>query len=200
MPLKKIQLILLWIIAITFFLPLSARAQAGAGSASQDLIEAAKLYNSGDYTVTLDKLSAATEAIWSQAPLSVRNVNFITAQPTNFATYQPRYGESFKSPEPLILYCEPIGFTQNKKGDTYNYSLMGSFNILDDTGKVLGGQQNLGPYAQSNYRTFSTETMLSITIGIQGLPVGSYTLEVTLTDDLNSAKSVKIKKPFNIVE
>jgi len=132
--------------------------------------------------------------------LGVRNVAFVTDQPDNFGTYSPKGGEDFKAPEPLILYCEPIGFTQVKTGETYKYSIIGAFDILDTGGRVLGGQKNLGPYEQSGYRTFSTETMLVMTIGIQGLPAGTYVMRVTLTDNLDQTKSVQLDKPFKIVE
>ena len=167
---------------------------------SRNLSQAGSAYQSGDHLGALDALWAALEEIWLQAPLGVRNVAFVTDQPENFGTYQPKDGEDFKAPEPLILYCEPIGFTQVKTDGTYKYSIIGAFDILDSTGRVLGGQKNLGPYEQSGYRTFSTETMLVMTIGIQGLPAGSYVMRVTLTDNLDQAKSVQLDKPFNIVE
>lgn len=157
-------------------------------------------YRQGDYIGALDALWAAQEMMWRRAPLGVRNVAFVTEQPENFGSYKPKVGQDFKSPEPLILYCEPIGFTQAKENDTYTYSIIGAFDILDANGKVLGGQKNLGPYEQSGYRTFSTETMLVMTIGIQGLPAGSYVMRVTLTDNLDRSKSVQLDKPFNIVE
>ncbi|UQZ90393.1 hypothetical protein C4J81_14730 [Deltaproteobacteria bacterium Smac51] len=165
-----------------------------------ELSQAVNAYAAGDHIGALDALWAAQENLWRKAPLGVRNVAFVTSQPENFGTYQPKTGEDFKSPEPLILYCEPIGFTQLKEGDTYRYSIIGAFDILDSTGRVLGGQKNLGPYEQSGYRTFSTETMLVMTIGIQGLPAGAYTMRVTLTDNLDQSKSVQLDKPFNIVD
>jgi hypothetical protein len=167
---------------------------------SRNLSQAGSAYQSGDHLGALDALWAALEEIWLQAPLGVRNVAFVTDQPENFGTYQPKDGEDFKAPEPLILYCEPIGFTQVKTDGTYKYSIIGAFDILDSTGRVPGGQKNLGPYEQTGYRTFSTETMLVMTIGIQGLPAGSYVMRVTLTDNLDQAKSVQLDKPFNIVE
>jgi len=167
---------------------------------TKNLSQAGSAYQSGDYLGALDALWEAQEEIWRRSPLGVRNVAFVTDQPENFGTYQPRDGENFKAPEPLILYCEPIGFTQAKTGETYRYSIIGAFDILDSTGRVLGGQKNLGPYEQGGYRTFSTETMLVMTIGIQGLAAGSYVMRVTLTDNLDQTKSVQLDKPFNIVE
>ncbi|MDR0881689.1 MAG: hypothetical protein LBP55_03990 [Candidatus Adiutrix sp.] len=169
-------------------------------SISQVLAKSDAAYRRGDYIEALDALWAAEEMMWRRAPLGVRNVAFVTEQPENFGTYSPKIGEDFRSPEPLIFYCEPIGVTQLKEGDTYKYSIIGALDILDSAGQVLGGQKNLGPYEQKGYRTFSTEIMMSITIGTRGLPAGSYIMRVTLTDNLDLTKSVQLDKPFNIVE
>jgi len=190
------------ILALTFGLAVLAGPAplAAQDPVQKNLTQAGSAYQSGDYLGALDALWAAQEEIWRRSPMGVRNVAFVTDQPENFGTYQPRDGEDFKAPEPLILYCEPIGFTQAKTGETYKYSIIGAFDILDSTGRVLGGQKNLGPYEQGGYRTFSTETMLVMTIGIQGLAAGSYVMRVTLTDNLDQTKSVQLDKPFNIVE
>lgn len=188
-------------LVLSLSVPAAAQAQiSDAGRVSLELAKADSAYKNGDYIGALDSLWLAQEQMWNKAPLGVRNVAFVTEPPENFGTYMPKMGENFKTPEPLILYCEPIGFTQQKEGETYRYSIMGAFDILDSDGKVLGGQKGLGPYEQSGYRTFSTETMLVMTIGIQSLPVGSYVMRVTLTDNIDQTKSVQLDKPFNIVE
>ncbi len=180
---------------------ISAGAQAQTDDPiARELAAATRAYEEGDHVAALDALWAAKEELWRKAPLAVRNVAFVSGQPENFGAYQPRAGEDFKSPEPLILYCEPIGFTQLEENGAYRYSIIGAFDIIDGTGRVLGGQKNLGPYEQSGYRTFSTETMLVMTIGIQGLAPGAYALRVTLTDNLDQTKSVRLDKPFNIIE
>jgi hypothetical protein len=71
---------------------------------TDELFKAGLAYRSGDYIGALDSLWIAQEAMWRKAPLGVRNVAFITEQPENFGTYKPKAGETFKSPEPLILY------------------------------------------------------------------------------------------------
>ncbi|MDR1920750.1 MAG: hypothetical protein LBS31_03285 [Candidatus Adiutrix sp.] len=187
------------------FLGTAAAAAQGDAPANEDVV-ARELANAlaahlkGDSIGALDSLWAAQEELWRKAPLGVRNVAFVTEQPENFGSYQPKQGETFKSPEPLILYCEPVGFTQLKEGDSYRYSIIGAFDILDADGKAFAWKKNLGPYEQSGYRTFSTETMLVMTIGTRGLPAGSYTMRVTLTDNLDASKAVQIDKPFNIAE
>ncbi|MDR1043546.1 MAG: hypothetical protein LBP33_00280 [Candidatus Adiutrix sp.] len=182
--------------------PLAAQDDQGPDAARilSELAKAEAAVRTDDYIGALDALWAAKEMLWNKAPLGVRNVAFVTEHPENFGTYQPKVGEDFKSPEPLILYCEPVGFTQVKEGETYKYALVGAFDILGAGGRVLGGQKNLGPYEQSGYRTFSTETMLVMTIGTHSLAPGSYTIRVTLTDNLDRSKSVQLDKHFNIVE
>lgn len=196
-----------------FFLALGLLAAAPTGLRAQDaaqdedgaritifLAKADEAYKGGDYIGALDLLWQAQEAMWRRAPLGIRNVAFVTEPPENFGNYRPKTGEDFKSSEPLVLYFEPIGFTQLKEGETYKYSMIGAFDILDSAGLILGGQKNLGPYEQIGYRTFSTETMLTMTIGVEGLPAGNYVLRVTLADNLDQSKSVQVDKPFNIVE
>ncbi|MGL4208503.1 MAG: hypothetical protein ACRCTY_03865, partial [Candidatus Adiutrix sp.] len=139
---------------------------------ARELAEALAAHLKGDSIGALDSLWLVIEQLWQQAPLGVRNVAFVTEQPENFGSYKPKDGETFIGPEPLILYCEPVGFTQLKEGDSYRYSIVGAFDILDAEGKWLAGRKNLGPYEQRGYRTFSTETMLVMTIGIHGLPTG----------------------------
>ena len=85
---------------------------------SQELAKADKAQKEGDYIGAMDALWRAQERVWQRAPLGVRNVAFITEQPENFGTYQVKAGEDFRSPEPLIFYCEPVGFTQVTEGDT----------------------------------------------------------------------------------
>jgi hypothetical protein len=154
----------------------------------------------GDNLTALEAIWAAQEAIWNLSPLGIRNAAFVSEQPENFGTYKPKVGENFSPSEPLIFYCEPFGYTQKTdEYGAYHYSIIGAFSILDASGKVLGGQDNLGPYEQGGYHTFSTECMMAMTIGIQGLIPGNYTLRLTLTDNLDQTKSVQIDKPFNLV-
>ncbi|MDR1085349.1 MAG: hypothetical protein LBP22_10980 [Deltaproteobacteria bacterium] len=181
--------------------PYSSDQASNITEAMAALDKAKAAFSVGDTKTALEAVWAAQEAIWIQAPLGMRNAAFVTEQPENFGTYTPKTGQDFKEFEPLIFYCEPVGYTQRKEADgTYSYSILGAFSIIDtDKNQTLGGQENLGPYEMHGYRTFSTETMLAMTIGIQGLPVGSYTLRVTLTDNLNQSKTAVVDKPFRLV-
>ncbi|MDR1872493.1 MAG: hypothetical protein LBS60_11350 [Deltaproteobacteria bacterium] len=195
MPFIKHFLLLLLVLST----PRLALAQTGAdGAAALDKAKAAHAV--GDNKTALEAIWVAQEAIWNQAPLGVRHVAFVTEQPENFGTYKPKATPDFQPHEPLIFYSEPYGFTQKKEIDgTYSYSINGAFAILDAESQIIGDQDNLGPYEMSGYRTFSVENMLAMTIGLQGLPPGSYTLRVTLTDNLNPSKTVSVDQPFRLV-
>ncbi|MDR1576881.1 MAG: hypothetical protein LBT86_01450 [Deltaproteobacteria bacterium] len=192
-----------WLLAwslVFFALTPVALAQTVAAKATAALDQAKTALAVEDFKTALEAMWVAQEAIWNQAPLAIRNAAFVTEQPENFGTYKPRANADFQEHEPLIFYSELYGFTQRKTdAGVYNYSINGAFTIIDSKNQPIGGQDNLGPYEMKGYRTFSVENMLAMTIGVQGLPVGSYTLRVTLTDNLNPAKTAFIDKPFRLV-
>lgn len=183
-----------------FLLLLSLPAPAGADDTANHLAAAVEAYGRGDAIGALDALWAAQEGLLAAGPLALRHVAFVTAPPSHFGDYTPRRGEDFGPEEPLVIYCEPFGFTQRRGADgLYSYSLTGAFEILDSRGRALGGQGHLGPYGRQGYRSFTAETMLVMTIGQRGLKPGAYLLRLTLTDNLDPAKSVQLEKPFNVV-
>ncbi|MDR0548252.1 MAG: hypothetical protein LBI10_02400 [Deltaproteobacteria bacterium] len=175
-------------------------AQPVSSEAIAALDKAKAAHSIGDNKTALEAIWVAQAAIWNAAPLGVKNVAFVTEQPENFGSYKPKNGIDFQSHEPIIFYSEPFGFTQRQESDgTYSYSINGAFAILDSQNKLLGRQDNLGPYEMRGYRTFSVENMLAMTIGVQGLPAGSYVLRVTLTDNLNPSKTTSVDQPFRLV-
>jgi hypothetical protein len=181
--------------------PPAAGAAPDQGSyALTALRKAEEAHVRGDNLTALEAMFTAQQAIWNLSPMGLRNAAFITEEPEYFATYKPKQGESFTSSELLILYCEPIGFTQRLGADgTYTNSLSWSFDILDQTGKAIGGGKDIGPYEHTGYRTFITEKMLTMTISMSQFPAGSYILQITMIDNLDQTKSVTVQKPFNLV-
>ncbi|MEW6266303.1 MAG: hypothetical protein AB1641_24785 [Thermodesulfobacteriota bacterium] len=167
----------------------AAEPQAAIDQASASLTK-------GDYTATIGNLREALEAVWNLAPLSVRNATFVVEPPGGYGVYTPRAGDSFPSLEPLLLYCEPVGYTLKKTGDEYSSALTAGFAILDEKGTLLGGQPNFGLY-ENKSRNFGTEYMMYLTFNLKGLPAGNYKLQVTLKDK-NSTKTVTFEKPFSI--
>ncbi|MDR1051825.1 MAG: hypothetical protein LBP95_12300 [Deltaproteobacteria bacterium] len=177
---------------------LSAQEQPAPPDVLSALTLAQNAYSSGDNITALNAISDAQQALWNASPLGVRNVAFVTEQATDFGMYNPKIGEEFPGDEPMILYCEPFGYTQVRGEDgTYSFSLIASVNIVNAQGQVVGGKQNLGPFNMSGLRSFYTQFIVCFTLGIRGLEPGSYTVRVTLTDNFDTTKSVDVEKSFN---
>ncbi|MDR1309352.1 MAG: hypothetical protein LBL95_05580 [Deltaproteobacteria bacterium] len=183
-------------------LPLSG-VPARAQEVTQAMVALERAKNGhavGDNLNALNSIREAEEALWNMAPLGVRNVAFVTEKPQKFGFYTPKAGEDFSDDEPLILYCEPIGYTQPRGADgTYSISLLSSVTILDSNGAVIGELPNMPPMSMAGHRTFVTEFMVMATIGIRGLSPGTYTLRLTLTDNLDPTKSADVEKVFNLL-
>ncbi|MDR2198940.1 MAG: hypothetical protein LBR53_05710 [Deltaproteobacteria bacterium] len=179
----------------------SAQGSPAQGpDAMQSLRKAQDAHALGDNLTALEAIFQAQQAIWNFSPLGIRNAVFVLEEPEYFGTYKPKTGENFTSSELLIFYCEPIGYTQRLGPDgTYTNSLSWSFEILDQSGKTIGGGNNIGPYEHTGYRTFITEKMQTMTINMSQFPAGSYILQITMTDNLDPTKSVTVQKPFNLV-
>lgn len=150
----------------------------------------------GQYVDTVLLLREALVQVWNQAPLTVRNINYVADQPSAYGIYQPYDGDEFDPVNPIMLYCEPIGYTVKKQGEIYTFALSADFSVADEQGDILGGQQNFGRWSMRS-RAFNTEFMMYFTFNLKGLPPGRYKLMVTL-HDLNSTKTAAFEKGFKI--
>jgi hypothetical protein len=193
----------LWIFAQVLALTILTAFLASPASAQRVTQTMTALARAQDAHALADNLSAlnsireAEESIWNSAPLGIRQVVFVMELPTKFGFYTPKVGEDFTEDEPIIIYCEPIGYTQPKGADgTYNISIVPSLHILDSSGKVLGGEAQPAQ-VMAGHRSFCTEFMVASTMGIRGLAPGTYVLRLTLTDSNDPTKSVEIDKVFN---
>ena len=88
------------------------------------------------------KIRAALEEAWNRAPLTVHNAVFITKPPQAYGMYNPVKKAVFDSIDPIMIYCEPMGYNVEKQGEFYQISLSADFSILNKSGEVLGGQEN----------------------------------------------------------
>ncbi|MDR0356229.1 MAG: hypothetical protein LBJ64_10945 [Deltaproteobacteria bacterium] len=215
---NKIRITVLLLFIAAFFCAPALLAQGSgsvvSGSAVQDqnqgldvvappdpmtaLSNAQIALSSGDNRAALNAIMLAEQSLWNSSPLSVRNVAFVTEPAPGFGMYNLKTGEEFQGDEPIILYCEPVGYTQIKDSDgTYGFSLIVSVDILDSNGNVLGGNQNLGPYSMNGLKSFYTQYNICFTLNLRGLDPGSYILRITMTDNFDPTKTVAIEKTFN---
>ncbi len=169
---------------------------AWGADAATAMTKANASYIKGDYVETIAGLREALVDVWNKAPLTVQNICFVTEQPEAYGMYTPRTEAAFDAVDPILLYCEPVGYTVVKSGDFYSFAVAADFSVVDEKGQVLGGQQNFGSWDMKG-RAFNTEFMMYFTFNLKGLPSGNYKLQVTL-HDRNSDKKTSFEQPFAI--
>ena len=147
----------------------------------------------------LEKLKdarAQLEYVWGETPLTATNITFVMEQPEGYGMYTPRTDTVFNAIDPILIYCEPVGYTVVKNGDLYEFNLSADFTVADEKGNILGGQENFGSWGIKS-RAFNTEFMMFFTFNLKGLPGGKYKLQVTLKDT-NSDKTTSFQQAFAI--
>jgi hypothetical protein len=184
------------IILFSLLLTLVCTPLAWSNPPDEAINQANQAFYDGDFAKALDNLRDALQGIWNLAPLSVRNATFVDAPPEGPGQYEPRDGIVFESIDPILLYFEPVGYTVVKQGEKYKYALSSDFAVVDDNGKEIGRQKDVGR-SEATSRMFNMELMMLLTINLKGLPSGKYKLVVTLKD-LNSDKTTTFEMPFGI--
>ncbi|MDR1545960.1 MAG: hypothetical protein LBU12_04470 [Deltaproteobacteria bacterium] len=183
-------------LATLAFAPAPAAAQPDAMSALQTAINA---HSVGDNATALEAVQEAQQVLWNLAPLSLRAFEFVNEPPEDYGLYTPKETSDFTPEEPLLVYIEPVGYTQRQDAaGLYDWSLSGDFSIVAAEGELVLGSGKLGPWAKTGYRAFSAQLPLPMTINIKGLPEGAYLLRLTLIDAFNPEKTVTVDKPFNL--
>jgi hypothetical protein len=149
--------------------------------------------------VTLDDIDTLQQAVvdaWTEMPLTVRQVMFVTEKPQILGAYSERPTNVFKAGEKLLTYIEPVGYTWKSQGDMFNFGVSVDFVIKNADGKILGGQENFAKLSLAS-RTKLQEFMVNLTMSLDGIVPGKYILEYKL-HDLGSEKTVVVDQPFGI--
>ena len=149
--------------------------------------------------VTLDDIDSLQQAVtdaWTDMPLTIRRVMFVTEKAPLLGAYSKRPTNVFKAGEKLFTYIEPVGYTWKQQGNMFGFGVIVDFVIKGADGKILGGQENFAKLALAS-RTKLQEFMINLTMSIDGITPGKYVLEYKL-HDLGSEKIVVVDQPFEI--
>jgi hypothetical protein len=150
----------------------------------------------GQHVEAANALRQALATLAANAPLSLRNVQFVAGAPKGFGIYQPRGGNSFPPGEPLVVYAEPFGVAWQPEGEQFNALLTVDFEIRTPAGEILTGKKDFGRFAFTS-RERNLEIMTHLTLNLSGAPAGDYVFGATYHDKM-SGKSASLDLPFQI--
>jgi hypothetical protein len=151
-----------------------------------------------DYLQAVLSLRSSLELFWAKSPLIVQNSHFVKGGDNSYGIYDPKEGADFTDGEPIYLYVEPVGYTLRKnEGSFYEFAFKADFQVVDEAGKVLGGQND---FADLSFRSwnFNTEVALTFTYTLSGLEKGKYRI-VTTVRDAYSDKTTTLESWFSIM-
>ena len=137
--------------------------------------------------------------VWDAAPgLTFTQSSLVAEIATGYGVYNPRADNQFKPGDPIVIYCEPVGFAYGAPGAGLNsVNFVVDLQVLDASGNQLADAPGATEFNLTS-RHQTREVQANITYRLDGLPVGQYTLVTTLRD-VNSAKFGSFQTAIEII-
>ena len=170
----------LLVAAVGFFL-LASPATSQAEDFRQYVKEAQQEYGAGDFINVQRALRGAMMAISNEAPLSVHYFDPVTEDAPNFANFTVRKNNVYNVDEPILLYAEPMGYAFYHEGDILQFGFEADFELMDSSGKILGGQKEFQSWVIDS-KAPTVDFFMNLTYTFTGLGPGKYTVRTTLHD------------------
>lgn len=145
---------------------------------------------------SLSDARAAYMAVWEAAPLAVRKAVFVAEPATGYGTFAERENNVFASGDPLVIYLEPEGYGWASSGGLNRFGVSIDVRILTPDAQELFSQADFLELAAESGEQ-STEFFGNVTLTLTDFPVGSYVLEMLLTD-LASSEEASVSMPFEV--
>lgn len=168
------------------------------------LVDAATLAEeklaAGDYPGALEAGHAILDQLWQASPgLSFGQALLVAQNATGFGVFNPRENNVFKPGEPILIYCEPLGFAYGEPGaGLYSVNFVVDLQVLDALGNELANAPGATEFNMTS-RHQNREVQANITYTLDGLPVGRYTLITTLRDK-NSPRSGSFQTAIEVAQ
>jgi len=156
------------------------------------LVDAAMKSNSeGDKVEAVKNLKQAILAIWNDVPLKATNIRLVS----DLEAYTSKKNNVYRKGETIYITSQLLGHGLKKIGDSYQINITTDFLVLDENGKVLGGQEEVYKFNHISAIP-NTDFLLDLTYTLTGLPSGTYKIQTKINDQI-SAKSTTFE---NIIE
>ena len=154
----------------------------------------------GDHAGALEDSRGLLAQVWDQSPaLTFGQALLVAENATGFGVFNPRANNVFKPGDPILIYCEPFGFAYGNPGaGLFSVNFIVDLQVLDASGNQLANAEGATEYNMTS-RHQNREVQANITYGLDGIPVGRYTLVTTLRDK-NSQKSGAFQTAIEIAE
>lgn len=134
---------------------------------------------------SLTAYEAARQAllsIWTELPLTVRNVTLTDGPAQGYGNYTPRSGSEFKAGEKIEVYVEVLGYGWKDNGDgTQSELLEADLNLLNAQGQTVASQEKFLT-ADIKSRQKLLETYLTLDATLTSFDAGAYKLQYVLHD------------------
>jgi hypothetical protein len=150
---------------------------------------------------SLDDYDKAREAllnVWTELPLTARNITLIKEAAPGYGNYEVHDGQSYKPGDEIHVYVEVLGYGWKDNGDgTLSELLDADLNLLDSGGKLLGTQPGfLNADIRSREKLF--ETYLNLSATLSSFDPGDYQLQFVLHDRA-AGKTATFEVPVTLV-
>lgn len=186
------------ILAVALTGVLAGQTHAGPVADQATSIEA-KL-SEGDGAGAISLAQDLLADVWGQTlDVSFTQALLVAEQATGYGVYNPRATNIFKMGEPILIYCEPVGFDYGNPGEgLWSVNFFIDLQVLDSGGNQLANLPEVTQYNMVS-RHLNREIPANITYTLQGIKAGRYTLVTTLRDK-NSQKSGSFQTAIEIAE
>jgi hypothetical protein len=175
-----------------FVLPLPTQAQ----DIKQILSTAQQQIDREEFADAQASLRLAMMAISDRAPLEIDYFDFVTKEAPNFSNITLRADNIFRAGEPLLIYVEPTGYAFQRKGERLRFGVEVDFELLDESGKVLGGQKKFVQRAIEGWDPVF-DFYMNLTYSFKGLAPGKYVVRTVLHDIVDKDEAW-FELPFEI--
>lgn len=154
----------------------------------------------GDGAAAVSLAQDLLAGVWAQAlEVSFTQALLVETEATGYGVYNPRATNVFKQGEPVLIYCEPVGFDYGNPGEgLWSVNFFIDLQVLDSGGNQLANLPEVTQYNTTS-RHLNREIPANITYTLQGIKPGRYTLVTTLRDK-NSQKSGSFQTAIEIAE
>lgn len=145
----------------------------------------------------LERAESALREAWTQLPLTLRDVAFVTAV-EGYGVYTPRPDAVFRSADVLGIYAEPLGYDWQAVGDEWRFGFEVDLALLTPAGDVV---LQVPAFATSEIlsRVRNTEFHMLVTVNLTNAPAGDYLLGLRFVDII-SRQAVETRLPFQVRE